>query len=256
MASQAETRLRYAALELRQAMEALVYDRALAFKDDIPPEQLKIWQPRKLMGVLLQIDPSINFASTIAIGEQPDLGTRAPPEVMRVIGTDTPLTLKDLKDHYDALGSYLHVPELERLMSGNLPDMDKLRARCDAIVSIVDKVLSSRIWNSTFGNYATLDACMNEDCQQPIKKRLPHGQQEIDARCFSCDAEYTIKYGSGDHTVEWIPKQIPVKCPTPHCPRTMHLWPHEVRPGTNWTCHDCGAKQEIALSVIAKDSDS
>jgi hypothetical protein len=31
-------RLRYACLELRDAMEALTYDRALAFRDEIPPE--------------------------------------------------------------------------------------------------------------------------------------------------------------------------------------------------------------------------
>lgn len=61
-------RLRYAALELRDAMEALTYDRALAFKDDIPPEEYKTWQPRKLMAVLLDIDPSIGITSTIAYG--------------------------------------------------------------------------------------------------------------------------------------------------------------------------------------------
>src|SRR5689334_18183442 len=61
-------RLRYAALELRDAMEALTYDRALAFKDDIPPEQYKTWQPRKLMAVLLDIDPLIGMTSTIAFG--------------------------------------------------------------------------------------------------------------------------------------------------------------------------------------------
>lgn len=43
-------RLRYAALELRDAMEALTYDRALAFKDEIPPEEYKTWQPRKFDG--------------------------------------------------------------------------------------------------------------------------------------------------------------------------------------------------------------
>ena len=61
-------RLRYAALELRDTMEALIYDRAMAFKDDIPSEEYKTWQPRKLMAVLLDIDPSIGMTSTFAFG--------------------------------------------------------------------------------------------------------------------------------------------------------------------------------------------
>jgi hypothetical protein len=72
LASGEEHRLRYAALELRLAMEALTYDRAAAFAELIPPEEYKTWQPRKLMAVLLEIDPAIGMTSTISIGRQPD----------------------------------------------------------------------------------------------------------------------------------------------------------------------------------------
>lgn len=98
-------RLRYGALELRDAMEALTYDRALAFKEYIPPDEYRTWQPRKLMLVLLDIDPSIGSTSTIAFGLQEELGKPAPRENMKVLGTDVVLTLSDLKKHYDALGS-------------------------------------------------------------------------------------------------------------------------------------------------------
>ena len=37
----------YAVLELRFAMEAITYDRAQAFKDDLPFEEYSTWQPRK-----------------------------------------------------------------------------------------------------------------------------------------------------------------------------------------------------------------
>lgn len=39
-------RLKYAVLELRMAMEALTYDRALAYKDEFPPNEYETWQPR------------------------------------------------------------------------------------------------------------------------------------------------------------------------------------------------------------------
>lgn len=34
-----DRRLKYAALELRMAMEAVTYDRALAYKDELPPAE-------------------------------------------------------------------------------------------------------------------------------------------------------------------------------------------------------------------------
>ena len=51
-----DTRLRYAALELRMSMEALTYDRALAFKAEFPPNEYETWQPKKVMFVLLEIN--------------------------------------------------------------------------------------------------------------------------------------------------------------------------------------------------------
>src|SRR5690348_11354513 len=115
-------RLRYAALELRDAMEALTYDRAIAVKDDIPPEEYKTWQPRKLLALLVDIDPSIGQTATISIGIETEPGEPAPPEKMQLLGTDFVFTLADLKTHYDAVGSYLHMPSLDQILSGNVPD--------------------------------------------------------------------------------------------------------------------------------------
>ena len=77
LAAQDLHRLRYAALELRDAMEAVTYDRALAFKDEIPPEEYRTWQPRKLMAVLVDVDPSIGMTSTIAVGIESEYGKPA-----------------------------------------------------------------------------------------------------------------------------------------------------------------------------------
>lgn len=97
-------RLRYAALELRLAMEALTYDRALAVKSEIPPDEYATWQPRKLMQVLRDIDPSLGLTSTLRIGVEEEYGIRAPESNMRTMGTDVVFTLDDLKEHYDAIG--------------------------------------------------------------------------------------------------------------------------------------------------------
>jgi hypothetical protein len=88
-------RLRYAALELRDAAEALTYDRALAFADDIPPEEYNTWQPRKLMRVLVEIDPSINITKTISVDTQEQHGGRPTSRgEIKTFGTDHVFTLK------------------------------------------------------------------------------------------------------------------------------------------------------------------
>lgn len=50
--------LQYAALDLRMAMEAIVYDRALSFKDEFPEREYDTWQPKRIMTILIEIEPT------------------------------------------------------------------------------------------------------------------------------------------------------------------------------------------------------
>ena len=70
----------YAALELRKAMEALTYSRALAIQDEIPPEEYKRWAPRKVLEMLQRIDPNIGVPLKLAYAEEnrPALFLRTP----------------------------------------------------------------------------------------------------------------------------------------------------------------------------------
>lgn len=240
--------MRYAALELRDAMEAVTYDRALAFKDEIPPEEYKTWQPRKLMAVLADIDPSMVMSSTIAVGIEPEYGKPPPAEDMQFLGTDQVFTLKDLKAHYDAIGGHLHMPSLDQLQTGKIADPQKLRTRCETVVVALEEVLSSPVFNVTLGNFAVLDECMNEACKKPIRKRIPHGKAEVEVECFECKAAYTVISLPGN-TVEFKPKMTMVGCPTEGCTETFPLWPHEMKPGTHWRCKGCGAHNGIALGI-------
>ncbi|MBK9604913.1 MAG: hypothetical protein IPO58_00155 [Betaproteobacteria bacterium] len=167
---------------------------------------------------------------------------------MKLLGTDHVFTLADLKAHYDAIASYLHMPSLEQVQLGKGPDLAKLRERCEAIAGLVEKALSSRVWNSTFGVIATLDECINDECKKPIRKRMPSGKDTVDAQCFECKAEYTITTDQ-DGRVLWTPKLTCAPCSAPGCPERTTLWTHDVKPGTHWRCRGCGAHNRIVLSV-------
>ncbi len=132
------------------AMEALTYDRALAYKDEFPPNEYETWQPRKVMAVLLEIDPMADKDSSLAIGIEDQNGAPAPE--MNSLGSEKVLDLRTLNKHYDALGSYLHVQSMKKVRTGKTLDFSKMRERCEKIATFVAQVLSSPVFNVTLGS--------------------------------------------------------------------------------------------------------
>lgn len=238
-----DDRLPYAVLELRFAMEAITYDRAQAFKEDLPYEEYSTWQPRKLVAVLAGIDPSIMETSTIRVGLEDQPGV--PSTNMKTLGTEFVLSAEDIKDFYNALGGGLHIPTMAQFQNDKLPDPAAVRARCDEVVSVVDRVLSSRVWNSTLGVSSQID-CFR--CKKPMRRRMPHNVKALKAQCFECKAEYTIEEES-DGKVLWSPVMDDAPCANSNCTGKMALWPDEVKPGTFWTCKECGGVSELQLRV-------
>ncbi len=143
--------MRHAALELRLAIEGLTYARAELLKDDIPPKSYGTWQPRKLMQLLEDIDPNAFKSSTLAVGEQTEPGKSAP--VMHTLGTETVLTFKDVKTHYDALGFFVHLPTIEQAAKGSSDDFARLRARCSELVAVLEAFPAQ--WDPKLGIHVT-----------------------------------------------------------------------------------------------------
>jgi len=244
-----DERLSYAALELRFAMEAITYDRAQAFKDELPYEEYSTWQPRKVVAVLAGIDPSIMMTSTIRIGLEDQPGV--PSTSMKPLGTEFVLSAEDIKRHYDALGGGLHIPTMAQFQNDKPPDPAAVRARCDEVVSVVDRVLSSGVWNSTLGVSSQID-CFR--CQDPMRRRMPNGVKTLKAECFECKAEYNLTE-EGDGKVLWSPVMDDAPCANTNCTATKALWPDEIEPGTFWTCNECGTISELQLRVGVKGAE-
>lgn len=243
LASGGNDRLKYAALELRMAMESLTYDRALAYKDEFPAKEYETWQPRRVMTMLLEIDPNADKDSSLAVGIEPSYGET--PEVMQSLGSEKVLNLATLKEHYDALGSYLHKPTLKQQQSGGRVDFAKLRARCERIASYLGEVLASRVWNSTIGNFASID-CMK--CGKPIRKRFPHGATTVDAKCLECGASYKV-HDVGNHQANFEPDQVEVQCANSDCAIKIYPWRTEIEHGVSWICEECGGRNVFRLAI-------
>ncbi len=230
------------------AMEALTYDRAKAYAAELPPSEYDMWQPKKLLQQLLDIDPLADKDSTISVGLEESYGI--PPAIMNALGSEKVLNLAVLKKHYDALGSHLHMPTIKQLGQENWPDTAKLAKRCGVIANFVADVLASSVFNSTLGVFAQMPCA---ECGATIRKRMPSGVKSIEARCFECPASYTLE-DAGEGRVTWKPQQHELRCQLPGCDTPAVIWNHELEPGRQWTCPKCSSTNLICLGVIMKSS--
>ena len=88
---------------------------------------------KQLLQMLLEIDPTADKDSFVSFGLEETPGV--PAAVMEALGAEKVLNLAALKKHYDALGSYLHMPTIKQLKAGKGPDAAKLKKRCQVIIT-------------------------------------------------------------------------------------------------------------------------
>ncbi len=233
--------LRYAALELRFAMEALVYGRAAAMKEDFPENEYATWQPRKVMAVLLELDPNADKTRSIAMSKE-STDSPNPPEFAS-LGTETVLTLQQIKEHYDALGSWLHMPTLAQRKSKKATDPARLRERCERLMTDIQKVLDSSLWDTVFRISSTVPCSR---CRKPVRALLPPGVKLTAARCQHCNAPYQVEdVGNGE--TRFIAQDIEVICP--NCSGRSFIWADRVKVGNSVKCCLCGHKLTIVYSL-------
>ena len=243
-----DERLKYAALELRLAMEAITYNRAYAYRDEMLSQEYDTWQPRKVMQLLIDIDPNADKNSSLSFGIEEQHGK--PAKDMKRLGSEEVLNLKTLRDHYNALGSYLHMPTLKQLSEKGEPDLGILRYRCNEIVSAIDKALASPIFNIRMGQFATIDC---SQCGKAISRRLPFGEEEVEAKCFECGAGYVVR-DAGEGKSLWEPIGQQIKCPEETCNDSIWLWQDKVKAWTSLTCNGCGQAFEIVLAFEKRET--
>lgn len=237
-------RLRYSALELRMALESLIYERAGRYTEELSSKKLSTWQPHKLLSLLLEIDPYADKTSSISIGTQEEYGK--PAKDMRFLGKARVLSLIEIKKYYDRLGSYLHTPTLDQVTQGKIATPEKIRTRCNEVVEILNQVLASPIFNADFRVTSSLQ-CI--ECGAKIVRRIPPATEVLIARCLECSASYSLTDKSSKQ-VEWLPQLHDVECANPSCSHINKIWDNDLKLGTHWSCPSCEVNNEIVLALV------
>src|SRR5262245_887190 len=68
---------RYACLELRLTIEYLIYDQLQIYRDELPNDMVKKWQPRELIAAMLTVDPHADVGGRLQVG--PEVVPGEPP---------------------------------------------------------------------------------------------------------------------------------------------------------------------------------
>lgn len=242
------SRLKFAALELRMSLEALTYERALLYKRELTETQIKTWQPRQLLKILIEIDPFVDISSTISFGIEEADGS--PPKKMDCLGTEIVLSLKDIKKYYDKLGSYLHVATIEQGVLKESSSLNKIRDSCVEIVSIIKAVIFSPVFNIDFRSKTTLE-CF--ECKNEIVRTIPPNSDELVVNCLNekCFASYVVRE-LPDRQVNWEPLYDELPCSNLNCDEKQIIWKREFSLGVNWRCKKCKGHNTVSLGITFK----
>jgi len=106
LSSEDNSSLRHAALELRRCLEAIVYEKLWAYRDRIPADVARKWQPPQAFRALLVFEPDAAQTATYRFARESEPGV--PAEPFRTLGTDIRPEPGWLNRTYNKLGSFLH----------------------------------------------------------------------------------------------------------------------------------------------------
>ncbi len=234
--SRNETGIRSAALELREALEFITYDRMLQYKDEISLKEYENREPQYIVNLLGEIDPTGALTESIFFCREEEAENAEGASDAARPAAD--LTHADLKKRYDSLERFLRARTVEQIRTGKNWTETDLRAECEASISFVERVLSAKLVRSRPAVFASFGCAR---CKKLVTRRLNQDSTEqIRATCIECGASYTAT-PQPTGKLEWSADVLTIPCGTEGCDYERDLWPEQVRPGAGWTCPGCKA---------------
>lgn len=233
-----EASLRYAALEIRMAIELMFYKLLPSYKEELPDELLKHWQPKKIIDALIECDPYIEHDYTMTMAaERPD-GSHGPA---LHVGRYKAVNRKLLRQYYHKIGSYLHAP-----MTETRPDLPKMHSFLNSAATRVEEYCRETTLISNFGIFHTV-SCV---CGRKIKRNAHALKSKSYIVCpdESCGAVFDLIEDSENGAI-WKIRETEYICP--NCKTSNFLGSHLIESGVTFTCVECGQKYIIHTVFFA-----
>jgi DNA-directed RNA polymerase subunit RPC12/RpoP len=226
--------LKYACLDLRMCIELICYEKFELYLDEMPIDMLKMWQPRKILNYLLEIDPYACFDHTLILGQEDENGHWKDGAL---VIDHKAITLKFVKETYDKLGRYLHIPTTSDHRSMHLESIKK-ELRNYLLKEVIPEI--ERLCNSE--GVSNLTERIKFKCAycgvlwSPSKRSLEKFKMAV-CPMDGCRAQYDFSYVNGRPTVNV--KMRAYRCMS--CGEAIFIEEHKLEEGLEFSCKKCNS---------------
>jgi hypothetical protein len=224
--------LRYVALELRRCMEAVVYEKLWGYRDWIPIDAARSWQPPQAFKALLAVEPEADKSRTIAVAMQKDPGVPSPGPYQN-LGVDHRPGYAWLEKTYHKLGSFLHARwpfAKSKNRSGMRQDFQRILTELEPFVS---RTLTVSI--------AMLVEFPCSYCGSVVKVSERGVKSNKEATCLKCSCRFSAQEEATGFTFHLDePSQ---ECET--CHEQIFVPEREMKIGGRFSCRKCSTKYEV-----------
>lgn len=229
--------LRYAVLELRRCIEAIVYEKLWAYRDRIPPEAARRWQPPQAFKALLLMEPDAALTAIIRIAEQEHIGKQADGQY-DTLGIDKRPNTGWLNKTYNKIGSFLHASWPFSQTSSNI-ETGEMRSYLTKVASDIEPFVKNS-FTCTLAMLVTFECSV---CGLRIKANAAGVEQAGEVTCINPDCGCRYFVTKEGESFLFSLDDYSANCP--ECQMTIKLPKHKLHIGYEFACSNCKTQCEI-----------
>lgn len=225
LAKQDDCSLRYAALEVRRCLEAVVYEKLRVYDVLLPEDSVYKWQPPQAFDALIEIEPNAEESCTISIAMHKEPGSTEETHFQR-LGVDERPKGKWIKKTWQKLGSYLHA---DWPFSSGKP-----RSPLQPFLEKTLKELAPLVNNSftmTMSNNIDFDC---SGCGKIVRVMEKAVESSRRAACLNCGMRYRAE--KPEETFLFYPDEPPFAC---ECGAVFFIPSRHIEVGYKFACGGC-----------------
>ena len=245
LAKRDDCSLRYAALELRRCMEAIVYEKLKVYDVLLPEGSVHQWQPSQAFDALIAVEPNAQETCTLSIAIEQEPGAPAAGPY-RTIGTDERPKGKWIKKTWNKLGYYLHA---EWPFSANKP-----RVSPQPFLEKTPTELAPFVTNSFTSTIIIKIEFTCSGCGGTVKVMDKAVESNREATCFGCGMRYRAEKSEGSFT--FFPNEPEFTC---SCGAVFFIPSRHLKIGYKFACRVCKHAFQLTdfewkFNAVANDS--
>lgn len=230
--------LRYATLEIRRCLEAVVYEKLWAYRDRIPADVARRWQPTHAFKALIAVEPDAGVTKSWSIRPQETAGVPGTGP-WRPMGEDRRPRPRWLTKTYNKLGSYLHASypyQKSKRRSSAEEHREFLAETLNALEPYVGGALTMNL-----AELVTVESCAG--CKLPVVGSVSGVEETGHLICLNPECEIRYRSVGSGRKLSFEPEFASLRCLA--CDEEIKYPLHLLRLGHTFGCHHCSTRHEV-----------